>query len=136
MPNYLIAKVALTIVAICFVAISSAAQGTNAEPIVVNGNSNEDSKANLDALAQVAGEEKLIIMIARLSNRESSRRLSRQRLQTARSYLENVRAIPTRRIVIAEGEPVTGFGRIEAYMDGKLYMIFIFERNRNFAPEQ
>lgn len=105
------------------------------EPRMVNGGNNEDSKAELDLLAQRAGESKLIIMIARRGSKESSRSVSRVRLSTASGFLRSVRGVEKRRIVIGEGERVNGEGRIEVYLDGKLFMVFVFRRNKGFAPE-
>jgi hypothetical protein len=38
-------------------------------------------------------------------------------------------------IVTAESARIHGDGLIEAYVRGKLFMIFVFKRNNNFAPE-
>ena len=130
-------KATLVALAICFVAVDIAVAQTakSSEPILVNGDSNEDSKAALDLVAETAGEGKLIIMIARLGNGESNRKLSWRRLQTAGSFLESVRAVPKQRMVLAEGEVMRGQGRIEVYLDGKLYMIIVSARNKDFASE-
>ena len=137
MPHYLNVFIVLAATAICLeVAGHTLAQDVEKpKPIIVNGNNNESTKAELDQLAQTAGDSKLIIMIARLGNAESSRKLNRHRLQMLSSYLETVRAIPKHRIVKAEGESIRGLGRIEVYLDGKLFMIFTLERNKYFAPE-
>lgn len=138
MSHYLHIKLAFTAVAICFVIVGrAAAQSAEAQPpIIVNGSNNETTKAQLDLLAQSAGNDKLIILIARLGKGESSVRLNRRRLQTASNYLKTVRAIPEQRIITAESKPVRGLGRVEAYLCDKLLMIFTLERNRNFAEEQ
>ena len=137
MMNVVTIKAALIALVICLVAVGHAvAQSIKlSEPILINGDSNEDSKAALDLVAETAGEGKLIIMIARLGNGESSRRLSWRRLDTARSFLESVRAVPKQRMILAEGEVMRGQGRIEVYLDGKLYMINVFARNKDFASE-
>lgn len=123
--------------AVCLTAASQTfAQSMNEpESVIVNGNNNETTKAELDRLAQAVGDGKLIIMIARLGHAESSRRLNYRRLQVLSNYLETVRAIPKQRIIKAVGEPMMGLGRIEVYLDGKLFMVFTLKRNRNFAPE-
>jgi hypothetical protein len=130
-------KIIVIALAICSAVTSHAlAQGVEvSKPIVVNGASYEDSKTHLDFLAERAGDDKLIIMIARLGDGESARNLNRRRLRTARSHQEIVRAIPRERIVIAEGESVRGSGRIEVYLDGKLLMVFLFGKNKDFAKE-
>jgi hypothetical protein len=49
--------------------------------------------------------------------------------------LETVRGIPKQRIIVAAGEGIRDQGRIEVYLDGKLYMIIGFANNKSFAPE-
>jgi hypothetical protein len=110
-------------------------KGQSSKLIMADGNNNETAKANLDWVAQSAGEAKLIIVIARLGLKESKTRVSRRRLETVRMYLENTRAVPRERIITAEGRRVRGFGQAEIYLDGKLFMVFTFARNRNFAPQ-
>jgi hypothetical protein len=107
------------------------------KPVVVNGNSNEDSKAALALLAQTVEQDEFVILIARTGNGESVRGLNRRRLGVVRSYVNVTRStpIPMERIVTAESEPVRGRGRIEVYLKGKLFMVFVFDRNKTFAPE-
>lgn len=105
------------------------------EPIIVDGGNNETSKAELDLLAERAAKDKLIILIARLGRAEYSRKLTQQRLGTVRDYLRFTRAISEDQLVTAEGERVRELGRVEAYLDGKLFMVFKLPRNKNFAPE-
>lgn len=136
MTNHIRMKAHLITLMICFIVhVHAIAQNPKlSEPILVNGNSNEDSKALLDLLAGTAGKDKSIIMIARLGKKETSPKLNWRRLRTARSYLENVHTVPNQRIVLAAGEVVRGQGRVEVYLDGKLYMVFIFTRNKDFDP--
>ncbi len=108
--------------------------------ITVDAAFNEDSKANIALLAQGVSEGEGIILIARLGDGESSRSLSRRRLQVVRDYLPvnpglNRQPIPDENIITAYGKRVRGRGRIEAYVRGKLFMIFMFGRNKNFARE-
>lgn len=105
------------------------------EPRIINGSNYESTIAELDLIAQTVGEDKLIIMIARVGNREPAHSLNRRRLRTVRDYLKFTRAISEQRIVTAEGEPMRGLGRVEVYLDGKLFTVFTLERKRNFAPE-
>jgi hypothetical protein len=130
-------KTFLAALAICCAAAGHAAAQSTAPsaPVLINGDSNEDSKAGLDLIAQDAGRDKLIIMVARLGRGESSGRLNWRRLRTARSFLEIVRGVPRQRMILASGERVPGAGQIEVYLDGKLHVVFVFARNRDFAPE-
>jgi hypothetical protein len=105
------------------------------KPFVVGAENNESSKASLDLLAERAGKDKLIVFIARLGMRETSQSLSRRRLHSALEYLQKTRDFLSERLVSAFSDPSSDQGRIEAYLDNKLFMIFSFKRNRNFARE-
>lgn len=105
------------------------------EPIMVDGNNNETVKAELDLLGEKAGKDKLIILITRLGKGEYSKRLNQRRLRTIGEYLRLTRAISAQRLVTAEGDRVRDVGRIEAYLDGNLFMVFQLDRNKNFARE-
>lgn len=130
-------KLAVAAGVVCCVISNSWALRTpqRPEPIIVYGSNNETTKAELDLLAEKASNDKLIILIGRLGKGEFSRRLNQQRLRTVRDYLRFTRAISEDRLVIAEGERVSEFGRVEAYLDGKVFMVFRLPRNKNFAPE-
>jgi len=108
-------------------------------PAIVDADNNETWKTEMSYLSQSIGADEPVILIARLGNGEVSRKLSRQRLQLTRLYLHVGRGLEPplkeENIVVAEGERIRGVGRIEAYVRGKLFMIFIFKRNKNVAPE-
>jgi hypothetical protein len=125
----------LTIFGFLFAAIGNVhPQGSGSKPIIVNGNNNESAKANLDWVAQSAGDNQTIIVIARTGTNELTRNLNSKRLQTIRLYLQNMRGISKEKIVTAEGKRVTGKGRVEIYLGGHLFMVFNLVRNKNFAP--
>ena len=100
-------------------------------PIVVRAANNETTKANLDLLAESAGTDKLIILISRLGRSESSRSLGWLRMRTAQDYLRGTRAFHKERIILGEGERTSRNGRIEVYLDNKLFMIFVFDINQS-----
>lgn len=131
-------KSLLTAVAMCLVIVGqAAAQSVKAQqPIIVDGSNSETTKSELDLLAQTAGNNDVIILVARLSDKESSRKINQRRLHSVSTYLKAVRAIPEQRIVTAESNPVRGLGRVEAYLCNKLFMVFTLERNKDFAGEQ
>ena len=90
--------------------------------------------AILDIAHQDAGQVGLIIMIAHLGDGERSRELSQHRLHSARAYLTEYRAVRSPgTIIIAEGERVTGYGRIELYIGGKLHTVFAIRRNADLS---
>ena len=92
----------------------------------------ESNAITLDTIHQIAGEDGLIIVIARLGNAERKRELNRRRLQNIRSYLIKFgwRRSP-KTVILAEGDRVEGYGRVELYAAGKLVAVLVAERNRN-----
>jgi hypothetical protein len=110
------------------------AQKAPTGPIYGSGSDNESAKAILDLIAQDAGADKLIIIVAHNGDRESPN-INWRRLKTAGQYFENTRGIPKSRLVTAAGTRVHGSGRLDIYLDGKLSVVFTFRRNRDFAPE-
>ena len=90
--------------------------------------------AILDIADQDAGRDGLIIMVGRLGDGERSRELNQHRLHSARAYLTEYRAVrsPTT-IIIAKGERVAGYGRIELYIGGKLQTAFAIRRNAELS---
>jgi hypothetical protein len=80
----------------------------------------------LDVLAQNTPKDELIIVVARLGDGEIRRELNHRRLHNVRHYLtkflthESVRRSPET-VLVAEGERVKGYGRVEFYVGGKLF---------------
>ena len=72
MPRYLNIRHALVALATCCCLTGNAHTQSPAtqEPIWVNGDNNETTKAELDLLGQQADPDQLIIMIARLGSGE------------------------------------------------------------------
>jgi hypothetical protein len=98
----------------------------------------EQNSADLDNMRSVAeggsGKDSLVIAIARLGNGETSRELNRRRLHNLRVHWGDY-GLPAERLVFAEGERVNGYGRIEIYVSGKLFDIFLVERGRDFCVD-
>ena len=106
------------------------------EPYLVVGvdcNAEEHVKSLLDTAAILSGEDKSLIIIARLGAGESSRKLLRGRLYTVSNYLKRERGFSKSRVITAEGERVRGLGHVEVYAGGKLFTIFKMKRNRGFT---
>jgi hypothetical protein len=94
----------------------------------------ENHIAILDVAHQDAGQSGLIIMIGRLGDGERNRQLNQHRLHSARAYLTEYHGVRSpETIVIAEGERVTGCGRIELYIGGKLHTAFAIRRNAELS---
>ena len=93
----------------------------------------EFNPATLNAAHQVAEEKDLIIFIARLGDGESRRELNRRRLHNVRTYLTSElywkRDLKT--VIVAEGERVKGYGRVEIYIKGILMDVIAAKRDRH-----
>ncbi|MBC7798315.1 MAG: hypothetical protein H7Z37_15705 [Pyrinomonadaceae bacterium] len=74
-------------------------------------------------------EKSILILIARLGNKERNRKINRLRLENVRRGLTNTLGI-VKPIVIAEGERVNGFGRVEVYLDGKFIGALLAQKNK------
>lgn len=113
------------------------AVGTVAQNLVTNDllglrlpDNCEGNSARLDVIRNksiAAGKNKITIAIARLGTGEQSRELNRRRLYTVRAYLTAM-GLPSQKLVVAEGEPVKGYGRIEVYINGELFDVLAAER--------
>lgn len=71
-----------------------------------------------DLIRAQRDEKGVLILIARLGSGENSSTLNRRRLLNVREGLQGTLGI-VEPIVIAEGERVAGFGRVEVYIGGK-----------------
>src|SRR5207247_3130982 len=75
----------------------------------------------------------LVIAIARLGDGEQKPDLNRRRLHNVRTYLAEFDGRSSERVVMAEGERVNGYGRIELYVDGKLFYVLMISPNADLA---
>jgi hypothetical protein len=75
----------------------------------------------------------LLIVVAHLGNDETRPDLNRRRLYNVREFLKNTGKFDTKKLVVAEGEPVSGPGQIEFYLGGKLVNTFSLLRNKDFC---
>ena len=75
-----------------------------------------------------ADEKSVLILIARLGNGEKSRTINRRRLYNVREGLKITLRIE-KPIVIAEGERINGFGRVEVYLGGKFIGALVARKN-------
>jgi hypothetical protein len=121
------------------VSLSSHAQAQDEQPsgpyvaAGVDCNAEEHAKSLLDHAALNAGEDKSLIIVARLGRGESSRNLIRRRLSAPSKYLVDTRGVSKSRVITAEGERVRGPGQVEVYVGGELRIIFKMKQNRDFG---
>jgi hypothetical protein len=84
----------------------------------------------INAALEKAKENGVLIVIVRLGDGETSRELIRYRLYNLRLYFkERGSRLASEKIIFAEGERVKGYGRVEYYLDGKLYERLLFPEN-------
>jgi len=84
----------------------------------------------LDTAHHLAGDDTVIIAVARLGTGERNPALNRRRLHNVKAYLTSFgwkRRLDT--VVTAEGERVNGFGRIDVYVRGGLWATLAVRRN-------
>ena len=80
-----------------------------------------------DATVRAHEAESYLIVVARLGDGELSRRLNAQRMKSVRAFLGRSRL----KSVVAEGERVNGYGRLEIYVGGKLLFVLPLRRNKD-----
>lgn len=84
----------------------------------------------VNAALEKTKENGVLIVIVRLGDGETSPELIRRRLYNVRQYFkERGSRIVSEKVIIAEGERTKGYGRIEYYLDGKLYERLLFPKN-------
>lgn len=86
-----------------------------------------------EALKEVR-EDTVVIVIARLGDGETSRTHIRRRLVAVKNYLRKY-GLPAQRIVAADGERISGYGRVELYVAGKLRVVVLAHRNKSLCVE-
>ena len=132
---------ALTLPLITFFCIVVAGQTPPLEPINPADYVNrkpagcELRTAGMDGITQKVPLNEPIIVIAHLSANETKRNLNWRRLQNVRAYwMHGVAPVAQRKsemIILAEGERVSGYGRLEFYSGGKLVWLVNVARNAN-----
>jgi hypothetical protein len=90
----------------------------------------------LYGIAKETDPDRLIIVVARLGEGENRPNLNRRRLHNVRTYWteflkEYLRKRET--IILAEGERVKDYGRLEFYVDGKLMATLRLNRNSDLG---
>lgn len=92
----------------------------------------EPNRDRLDDIHSAAGKEGLIILVARLGDGEKLRSLNNRRLHNALVYLNEFLLRPMSTIIVTQGERVTGRGRVEIYVGGKLIDAFGMKTGEDF----
>jgi hypothetical protein len=83
----------------------------------------------LDGLTQHSEPGELIIVIARRGTGEGRPDLIRRRLHNVKTHLVQVGGRSPETVLVAEGERVEGYGRLQFYIGGKLVEDLKIKRN-------
>jgi hypothetical protein len=84
--------------------------------------------------SELIGKSDFLVLIARLGKGETNRKFNLRRLHNVRARIE-ARGIDPKKFVVAEGEKVSGLGRVEVFAGGKLIEVFSVNRNRDICVE-
>jgi hypothetical protein len=90
---------------------------------------------SLEISKEVANPNGNIILIARLGKQESNGDLNRRRLFNIAERYRYTRNVPAEKIVVAQGERVKGFGRVEIYLNGEMIGALVIQRNRDICVD-
>jgi hypothetical protein len=96
----------------------------------------ENNSAQLGRTAEAlgkAGSDGVIIAVARLGTGEVSRELNRRRLCNVNFFLQHYSGVPEKRVVIAEGEKVKGYGRVDLYVGGALVETLLADKGKDLC---
>jgi hypothetical protein len=137
-------KTLILIIIFSFLSCSAVvAQQPPLEPVKLSDFANakpgrcEYRTAILDGIHQKTPAEGMIMVIARLGNRETRPNLSWRRLHNVRVYWTEYLYKEHRRkpetIILAEGERVSGLGHLEFYVGGKLVEVMKVARNADLS---
>lgn len=73
----------------------------------------------------------VLIVLVHAGTGEQSRQLTQRRIANVRRYFKNRgNRIPSERVIVAEGEKVSGLGRIDYYFNGKLSARLVFNKDQ------
>ena len=97
----------------------------------------EENIFSLEVLATMTLEQTkdggVLVAVARLGSSERSREFNRRRLFNVREFLKDRANIQAEKLVVAEGEPVGGLGRVEFYLSGKKVGSLLLARNKDLC---
>jgi hypothetical protein len=118
--------------AVCLIALVASAASVSAQDINEKPVNCATGLVTQDFVVNHVVEDKsngILIVVVHPGTGETSQRLRQRRLYNVRQYFKNRGArVPSARVIVAEGEKVTGLGRIDYYFDGKLFAQLVFPK--------
>lgn len=110
-------------------------QSTDTSLVPTTPGNCETNASDLNTVAKdELSRDGVVIAIARLGNKETSRIHNRRRLVAVDHGLVKS-GLPAQRVITAEGERVEGYGRVELYAAGKLRMVILANPNKGLCVE-
>lgn len=85
--------------------------------------------------AAESNRDSAVIAVARLGDGEYVRELDRRRLQNVVTVLTDNLDMKKERVVIASGERVRGYGRVEVYVVGQLVDALLVDRGKDLCVD-
>ncbi len=93
----------------------------------------------IEVLKKLAAEEsnrdRVVIVVARLGDGEYAQELNRRRLANVMTVLTVKLGAKKERVVIASGERVRGYGRVELYVGGQLVDALLVNRGKDLCVD-
>ena len=131
--QFLFLFIAFLLCAPIFIAAQEQTEKVERREINNHLNNCEMNLAYQDYISNAAREQtqngNVLIVIARLGDGETSRELMRRRIYNVREFLKLRGRLSPEKFIVAEGEPVQGYGRYEYYLGGKLFEQILFPKN-------
>lgn len=99
----------------------------------------EDNQAHMENVTTLMSEQPstngVVILIARLGKGEERRELNYRRAFNVSERYKAVLGVPAEKIIVAEGERVNGFGRVEIYWNGEMIGALPVKKNSDICVE-
>lgn len=91
----------------------------------------------IESLKKLADAEnnRTVIAVARLGDGEYAQELNRRRLANVMTVLTGNLGMKKERVVIASGERVRGYGRVEVYVGGQLLDALLVHRGKDLCVD-
>lgn len=107
--------------------------------VELQSNGCEIDEANFSVVWNDAKEipngNSFLIAIARLGDGDKTRSLNQKRLNATKEYIVGRIGFPANKLIVAEGEKVSGNGRVEFYIGGVLTHVILPKPNFSLCTE-
>ena len=111
------------------VVVPSASGQGNLKVAIRDDNNCEANSVDVSYILSFWNKNSHLIFVARIGDGEQSSRQNLRRLTNIKTAFGDL--IPKDKLVLAQGERTKGRGRVEAYVNGQLFIIFTVGKNEN-----